>query len=996
MEVTIDNIQYELDSLNNTASVIQSEYAGDVVIPAQIHVDGSIYTVNSIENYAFDDCSSLTSVSIPNSVTFIGKGAFYGCSSLTSITIPNSITTIGGHAFLGCSSLSVINIPNSVTFIGPHAFDTSHITSIKVEATNTIYDSRDNCNAIIETATNTLTIGCPNTIIPNSITTIGDYAFDGCTSLANIIIPHSVTKIGEFAFSDCPSLASIKVETGNAIYDSREDCNAIIETATNTLVFGCKNTFIPNNVTSIGDYAFGGCTSLTSISIPNSVTKIGKRAFHECSSLTSISIPDSIISIGGGAFENSGIYNDKSNWEEGVLYISNYLIATNENLCGRYAIKDNTRFIGDYAFQYCSDLTSITIPDSVINIGEAAFNECTSLETITLPDNLTYLGDYAFSECSSLENISIPNTITSVRNGTFSGCSSLKTIVLPNSVTSIGEGAFSECLFLLNITMPNSLNYIGKDAFYGCISLNSIIIPDNVTIISEGTFSGCSSLAFIMMPNRVITIGSEAFKECTSLTSILIPDTVKTIGKNAFSKCSKLISITIPHSVIIIENNAFQGCKSLDSIKVEIENAIYDSREDCNAIIETATNTLITSCPNTIIPSGVTKIGDYAFYKSPIASIAIPNSVTSIGEGAFWGCSRLASLTLPNGITNIEGGTFQQCTSLTSITLPNSVKNIAYSALLATSSLREICIPTGQIARFQQMEGLQRHQHLLKACDTEDVIALMDLAEAYLLGKGVTQDIDQAAQYYIQAADNGCAEAAYILAEWYTEGKYLAKNVNKALHYYQLATKAFIDAQNKSQQPKGKYLFFDTECNGLPKNYKLDVTAINNWPRLIQLAWIITDEYGNELKRKSHIVYPCDFIIDTVVADLTGITTTRAQQEGVDLTVALSEFMEDIRNVEIIIGHNINFDRHVVGCELYRTIGRHNTLMNKAYICTMQSSVNYCAIPSDNPYSNYKWPRLEELYRKLFGHMFDNAHDALADVSATKECYFELKKRGIL
>ena len=996
MEVTIENIQYELDSLNNTASVIQSEYAGDVVIPAQIHVDGSIYIVNSIENDAFNDCSAVTSIVIPNTVTFIGKFAFYGCSSLTSITIPNSITNIGGYAFIGCSSLSAITIPSSVTFIGPCAFDSSYLTSIEVETNNTTYDSRNNCNAIIETATNTLIIGCQCTIIPNNITSIGNNAFDGCSSLNRIIIPHSVKKIGEYAFSNCSSLASIKVETGNTIYDSRKDCNAIIETATNTLVAACKNTFIPDNVVSIGDYAFDGCNSLSFITIPDSVKRIGNRAFYKCSSLMSITIPNSIISIGGGAFEDSGIYNDDSKWEEGVLYISNCLIAANENLCSLYTIQDNTRLIGDYAFRYCESLKKIIIPTSVTSIGKYAFTECSSLASIIIPNSVTNIDERAFHECSSLYSIILPNGIKSIKCSTFSSCSALTSIILPNSISRIEDYAFYDCSSLTSITIPSGVTYIGKHAFGGCYFLTSINIPDSVTTIEEEAFAGCSSLKSIIIPNGLRTIGSKAFSECTSLTSIFMPNSIIYIGEKAFSKCSKLSSVTIPTSVTNLEKNVFYGCTSLNSITVEPGNTIYDSREDCNAIIETATNTLITGCQNTTIPNSVTTIEDYAFYCSPITSIAIPNSVTSIGEGAFWGCSALTSLTFPNGVTNIESGTLQKCTSLTSISIPTSVKNVAYTALLATSSLREICIPTGQMARFQQMDGLKKYEHLLKEHDSKEITDLIKLAKAHLSGIGVLQDIEQATQYYMQAAEKGSIEAAYILAEWYANGTNLTKDINKALQYYQQATKAFYGTQSSTKKNKGKYLFFDTECNGLPENYKLDVTAISNWPRLIQLAWIVTDEDGHELKRKSRIIYPVDFKINNVVADLTGITTQRALQEGVDLTIALSEFMEDITTVEIIVGHNINFDRHIVGCELYRTIGRHNTLMNKAYICTMLSSVDFCAIPSDNLYSNYKWPKLEELYRKLFGHMFDNAHDALADVSATKDCYFELRKKRIL
>ena len=315
-------------------------------------------SVMSIGDYAFGLCTGLTSITIPNSVTSIGDGAFYGCSGLTSITIPNSVTSIGNYAFSSCSGLTSITIPNSVTSIGNHAFSScSGLTSIFVSSGNTKYDSRNNCNAIIEKSSNTLIFGCKKTIIPNdvtgigkyafeecndltsitipnSVTSIGDGAFSRCSGLTSITIPNSVTSIGNYAFYRCSGLTSIMVSNGNTKYDSRNNCNAIIETSSNTLIFGCEKTIIPNDVTGIGDSAFEGCSGLTSITIPNSVTSIGGWAFSYCSGLTSITIPNSVTSI------------------------------------------------GNYAFYICSGLTSITIPSSVTSIGKSSFYRCNGLTSI--------------------------------------------------------------------------------------------------------------------------------------------------------------------------------------------------------------------------------------------------------------------------------------------------------------------------------------------------------------------------------------------------------------------------------------------------------------------------------------------------------------------------------------------------------------------------------------------------------------------------------------
>ena len=302
--VEIDGIYYYL-KYDNTAEVTSNpnKYSGSVTIPATVTYGEVEYSVTSIGEYvffgntdltsisipnsvitigdnAFSECSGLTSVTIGNNVTSIGYYAFMDCSSLTSITIPNSVITIRNEAFRGCLGLTSVTIGNSVTSIGDDAFSgCSGLSSLSVESGNTKYDSRGNCNAIIETETNTLLYGTKNTIIPNTVTSIGRNAFYDCNGLTTITIPNSVTSIGDYAFQNCIGLISLSVDAGNTKYDSRGNCNAIIETETNTLLYGTKNTIIPNTVTSIGGGAFNGCSGLTTITIPNSVTSIGSSAF---------------------------------------------------------------------------------------------------------------------------------------------------------------------------------------------------------------------------------------------------------------------------------------------------------------------------------------------------------------------------------------------------------------------------------------------------------------------------------------------------------------------------------------------------------------------------------------------------------------------------------------------------------------------------------------------------------------------------------------------
>ena len=833
-------------------------------------------------------------------MTSIGESAFFNCDALTSITIPNSVTTIGEEAFRYCSSLA----------------------SIVVENGNTNYDSRGDCNAIIETTSNTLIQGGKNTIIPNTVTSIGEYAFYDCDALTSITIPNSVTSIGEEAFLYCSALTSItckattpptlgedafyyKLKTAyipcgtKAAYEAsdwasyssisfvEEGCidptwqilytssDGNVVTPYKTDGFGANivsNEYkdgqgiitFDGPVTQVGGSAFRECSSLTSVTIPNSVTKIESNAFYKCSSLTSITIPNSVKSIG-------------------VYAISHCYSLTS------ITIPEGVISIGVDAFTYCSSLTSITIPNSVTSIGGSAFSSCSSLTSITIPNSVTSIGSYAFYKCSSLTSITIPNSVTSIGYGVFQNCSSLTAInvdtnnpnyssvdgvlfnkdqttliqhpigntrseyTIPNTVTSIESWAFSKCSSLTSVTIPNSVASIGERAFFSCSSLTSITIPNSVTSIVYGTFSycdaltsvtipesltsigeeafsscssltsitckattpptlgedafdsklktayipcgtktayeasdwasyitsfieegcidptwqilytssdgnvvtpyktdgfganivsneykdgqgiitfdgpvtkignhafnGCSSLKSISIPNSVTNIefdafykcsaltlitlpesltriDMEAFSNCSSLTSIILPKSLKYILLSAFQGCTSLTTITIPKSVTSIGQKAFANCTSLTSIVVENGNTKYDSREDCNAIIESATNTLIAGCQNTIIPNSVTSIGSGAFqHCSSLTSITIPNSVTSIGDGAFEYCTSLTSVSLPEGVTSIGYAAFYNCFALTSITIPEGVISIEGYAFHGCSAITSISLP---------------------------------------------------------------------------------------------------------------------------------------------------------------------------------------------------------------------------------------------------------------------------------------------------------------
>ncbi|MDY2683380.1 MAG: leucine-rich repeat protein [Eubacteriales bacterium] len=643
----------------------------DVVIPS--YYKGC--NVTSIGSYVFNDCTSLTSVTIPDSVTSIGGSAFGNCNNLqdiyitdiaawcnisglnylmaygssnkklyinnelvTSITIPNGVTEIPSYAFSKCSSLTSVTIPDSVTSIGDYAFY--------------------NCT------------GLTSITIPESVTSIGDYAFYNCTGLTSITIPESVTSIGRATFYNCSGLTSVT---------------------------------IGNGVTSIGNYAFQGCTGLTSITIPNSVTSIGDDAFYDCTGLTSVTIGGKVTSIGESAFSwCTGLTT--VNWNAVACTTagsSNYPMFKNCSKLTIINIGDKVTTIPSYAFYGCSSLTSIMIPDGVTSIGDRAFSGCSGLTSITIPNSVTSIGGWAFEGCNKLQDIYITDIAAWCnisRLGNLMGYDSSNkklyinnelatSITIPDGVTSISSCAFYNCSSLTSVTIVNGVTEIGSSAFSGCSNLTSITIPDSLMIIRDRAFYECTGLTSVTIGNGVTSIGNYAFENCTGLMSITIPDSVTSIGKYAFNGCTGLTSVTIPDSVTKIGEGAFSGCRELTSITGSATNA--------STVAKQARPTSFT----VNITSG-TSIGYEAFCGcTGLTSVTISNSVTSIDKYAFDGCSSLESITIPDSVTRIGNYAFRGCRGLTSVTIGGSVTSIGNYAFDSCTGLTNIKF-NGTIAQW--------------------------------------------------------------------------------------------------------------------------------------------------------------------------------------------------------------------------------------------------------------------------------------------------------
>lgn len=737
-------------------------------------------SVTSIGSSAFSGRNSLTSINIPNSVTSIGSYAFRGCTGLASITIPNSVTSIGISAFNGCSGLESITLP----FVGASKDGTNNMHfgyifgatsargTLDYSTNKYINGNADYVSSSLKTVIITDSqlignyaffdcLGLMSIAMPDSVTSVGSYAFGYCDSLTSITIPDGVTSIGSYAFYNCDGLISMiipkKVRSiGQCAFDNCDLLETIIVEENNTayssvdgILYNNDKTELihvpkaikgavtmPSSVTSIGSYAFYGCSGLTSIIIPNSVKNIDEKAFYNCNNLTSITLPfigsskDDTNNTYFGYLFGASSYSDNSKYVPSslktVVITDGQLIASNAfNGCNSLidvTIRDGVMSVGSYAFRSCAGLASISIPNSVTSIGSDAFDGCSVLQYNEY-DNAYYLGNSnnkyfavikaksmsitscalhinaavivngAFYNCKSLTNITIPDGVTNIGSGAFNGCASLTDVIIPDSVITIGEGVFRACTSLASITLPfvgesrktandtyqYPLGYIfGKTSYTG-----GKATEQNYCGYSATPALGVNTTYYIPMSLKSVTISGgnilfRAFHNCAGLTNIKLSDDVTSIGTCAFQDCSSITSITISSSVTSIGGGAFSGCSSLESVNWNA--TACETTEDiglssCKRLTSVKFGQDITSIPsfvfqnctaitNISIPSNVIDIGAFAFYGCAslwILNIAEDSRLKTIGSYAFYDCSRLGIITIPDSVEMIGNYAFYGC-----------------------------------------------------------------------------------------------------------------------------------------------------------------------------------------------------------------------------------------------------------------------------------------------------------------------------------------------
>lgn len=552
-------------------------------------------TLTDVDTQALNGCRYLTGITFPDGVKTIGEQALSNCTSLTSVTLPASVETIGDRAFMGCTMLASVTIPEGPTHLGTNLFRGDwELKSILLPQSLTQLDESVFSSCGIETIT-----------IPDNVTVIGKKAFFA-SGLTDISIPAGVTDIGDRAFSQT-RLTSVTVPAtirsfGKYIFSECVDLHTAV---------------LAEGITRVSDGMFRDCTNLADVTLPQTLTAIARQAFSGCTDLEHIALPETTVKYGACAF--SGTY-----------------------------------------------LTDVRFPAGTSYLGKGVLSNMPVLQQITLPDGLTSVGAELFLGDKELKEVTLPSGLTAVSDSMFSGCTALQSIDLPDTVAYIGESAFSGCTSLTEAALPAKLKTLGLSAFSGC-GITSIAFPDGISEIPAGVTMNCTSLERVTIPDGVTAIGDAAFSGCVHLREVTIPERVTTIGAYAFFDCNSLTCVRIPAAVAEIGEGAFASCARLRTVEVADGNPAFSV---AGGVLVSADHTRLLAYPNGragvdyVVPASVTAMDAHAFQGCRLVSITLPDGLKVIPEEAFADSAHLVRIWIPLSVKEIDTDVFQRCPEL--------------------------------------------------------------------------------------------------------------------------------------------------------------------------------------------------------------------------------------------------------------------------------------------------------------------------------------------
>ena len=727
-----DTYYYTVDGEGNAVIVGCTTTSTNITLPNTL----GGYTVTTVGYKGMANCTTLTSVTIPNNIVKLDLYAFAGCTNLDTATIPATCVYVGQYAFSRCTSLTTVVIAEGVTYLGDYCFEyCTSLTEIVVPDSCTYLGDYAfyNCRSM-ESATIGITVptigkytfyNCEKlatVVIGIKVESIGEYAFYN-TALTRLTTPTSLKHIGDYAFASCDVLERVSLKTGLLTIGDGAFMGDVALTTINWTA----------NINSIGAYAFHGCSSLASATIPAGVTEIKDYAFAYCTSLASVTVKGTLTSIGEKAF-----YRDA-------------LTA--------FTFTEGLTTIGADAFAF-NALEAITLPNTLVYIGEQAFNECSSLATVSMPDSVAYVGAYAFSAGADNLTVTIRYNSGKIADYMLYNMDVYK-VIMENGISEIGNYVFALCHELTEITFPNTLKTIGNYAFYDNRMYDELTLPNTVETIGNYAFARGYHFVKINIPDSVQSIGTHAFYReeanyhidpqftvhiyynkgvlCDNILDgqdmhhIVVADYIHTVGNNAFSNAPNLMDISLPDTIASFGTNCFQNdtniVMTVRTVDGLIDDNVYNAKLDrvvtvilddsnigdyafaanpgllkltIDATSESFDMTSIgshafDSCKSmgaVVLPTTVNYIGSYAFYDcNSMSSINIPDGIEKILSHTFYGCASLGSIEVPNSVIAIEDYAFYGCVVAKSITLSNQCKTIGEAAFYNCKALTALNIP---------------------------------------------------------------------------------------------------------------------------------------------------------------------------------------------------------------------------------------------------------------------------------------------------------------